>query len=151
MLTQSGLFSGHGIEIGGDKRKTPEFTPEFLNRIDEIVVFHGLSRQAIGSIVDLQLAKAVERLAERKITLTVDASALEFIANEGYDPTYGARPLRRAIQRFLLDPLALQLLDGKFTEGDTVTVSVDKGGKALLPPVKPVKITPRWLNATACI
>jgi len=102
------------------------FKPEFLNRIDEIVVFRSLSREALERIVDLQLEQAARRLTERKMTLEVDAAAREFLAKEGYEPQYGARPLRRAIQKRLLDPLALAILDGHFKEGAAIHVSVNK-------------------------
>jgi ATP-dependent Clp protease ATP-binding subunit ClpB len=102
------------------------FKPEFLNRIDEIVVFRSLSREALERIVDLQLEQAGRRLTERKMTLEVDRKAREFLAREGYEPQYGARPLRRAIQKRLLDPLALAILDGHFKEGAAIRVSVNK-------------------------
>jgi len=102
------------------------FKPEFLNRIDEIVVFRSLSREALARIVDLQLELAARRLTERKMTLEVDAAARAFLAKEGYEPQYGARPLRRAIQKRLLDPLALAILDGHFKEGAAIHVSVNK-------------------------
>jgi len=102
------------------------FKPEFLNRIDEIVVFRSLSREALERIVDLQLELAARRLGERKMTLEVDRKAREFLAKEGYEPQYGARPLRRAIQKRLLDPLALAILDGHFHEGAAIRVSVNK-------------------------
>jgi ATP-dependent Clp protease ATP-binding subunit ClpB len=107
------------------------FRPEFLNRIDEIVIFTNLTREALVHVVDLQLAEAGKRLVERKLTLDVDAKARLFLAEEGYEPAYGARPLRRAIQRKLLDPLSLAILEGKFAEGDMVKVRLAKGGGAL--------------------
>jgi ATP-dependent Clp protease ATP-binding subunit ClpB len=103
------------------------FRPEFLNRVDEIIIFKPLSREQIKSIVDIQLERLRQRLAERHITLKLAPAAMELIANEGYDPNYGARPLKRVIQRRIQDPLALAILDGKFAEGDTVLVDVEKG------------------------
>jgi ATP-dependent Clp protease ATP-binding subunit ClpB len=103
------------------------FRPEFLNRVDEIIIFKPLSREQIKSIVDIQLERLRQRLAERHITLKLSPAAMELIANEGYDPNYGARPLKRVIQRRIQDPLALAILDGKFSEGDTVLVDVEKG------------------------
>jgi ATP-dependent Clp protease ATP-binding subunit ClpB len=98
------------------------FRPEFLNRIDEIVVFEPLSREQIGEIVDLQLERLRTRLAERHIVLELTDAAKEALAEEGWDPAYGARPLKRAIQRRVENPLALRLLEGDFADGDTVRV-----------------------------
>ncbi len=102
------------------------FRPEFLNRIDEIVLFHPLDREHLKRIVDIQLAAVLKRMADRHIEIELSEAAKEFLVREGYDPTYGARPLKRAIQRLILDPLALQVLEGKFAEGDTVVVDVEK-------------------------
>jgi ATP-dependent Clp protease ATP-binding subunit ClpB len=103
------------------------FRPEFLNRVDEIIIFKPLSREQIKHIVDIQLERLRKRLAERRITLQLTPAALDLIANEGYDPVYGARPLKRVIQRRIQDPLAMAVLDGKFREGDTVLVDAEKG------------------------
>ena len=105
------------------------FRPEFLNRIDDTIFFHALSREHIKAIVDIQLRSVLKRLEDRKIHLELTAAAKDFLVGEGYDPTYGARPLKRAVQRWLLDPLALQVLEGVFTDGDTVIV--DAGGDGL--------------------
>jgi len=112
--------------------RTPEelrdrFRPEFLNRIDEIVRFEPLTRDQIGSIVELQLARLRERLAERGLGLELTDDAKEHLAEAGWDPAYGARPLKRAIQRLVENPLALSLLHGDFAEGDTVRVDVGDG------------------------
>jgi len=96
--------------------------PEFLNRIDEIVIFLPLSRDQIARIVDLQLGHLRKRLAERRLELEVTDAAKMLLAREGYDPTYGARPLKRTIQRLVQNPLALKLLEHEFAEGDTVVV-----------------------------
>jgi ATP-dependent Clp protease ATP-binding subunit ClpB len=103
------------------------FRPEFLNRVDEIIIFNPLTREQIYRIVQIQLEALRKRLAERRITLSLTPAALELIANEGYDPTYGARPLKRVIQRRLQDPLALEILNGTFIEGDTVEVDAQDG------------------------
>jgi ATP-dependent Clp protease ATP-binding subunit ClpB len=103
------------------------FRPEFLNRVDETIIFDRLSDEDITQIVTIQLARLVQRLADQKLTLTVSDAAKKHLAREGYDPVYGARPLKRVIQRELLDPLALAILDGTFREGDTVTADVDAG------------------------
>jgi ATP-dependent Clp protease ATP-binding subunit ClpB len=103
------------------------FRPEFLNRIDEIVEFRPLSKEQIGEIVELQLRRVEARLAERGLRLELTDAAKETLAEAGWDPTYGARPLKRAIQRLLENPLALRLLEGEFAEGDTVRVDAKDG------------------------
>jgi ATP-dependent Clp protease ATP-binding subunit ClpB len=103
------------------------FRPEFLNRIDEIVEFRALSREQLGEIVDLQLERLRERLAERELALELTDAAKEALAEAGWDPTYGARPLKRAIQRLLENPLALRLLEGDFAAGDTILVDAQHG------------------------
>jgi ATP-dependent Clp protease ATP-binding subunit ClpB len=107
------------------------FRPEFLNRVDDVVVFRPLDREQIGSIVEIQLGRLRRLLAERDIELEVTAPARERIADEGYDPVFGARPLKRAIQRLVQNPLALEVLEGRFREGDTVVVDVDRDGGGL--------------------
>src|ERR687897_67102 len=103
------------------------FRPEFLNRIDEIVVFDALTREQLGEIVELQLARLRERLAERGLSLELTDLAKEVVAEAGWDPTYGPRPLKRALQRLVENPLALRLLEGDFAEGDTVLVDAADG------------------------
>ena len=109
------------------------FRPEFLNRIDEMVIFHQLSREQLRQIVELQLQRVRTRLQERHITLDVMPEALDFIGNEGFDPVYGARPLKRVIQRRVLDHLAIEMLGGNIREGDTVRVGVKEGELVLTP------------------
>ncbi|NUP90042.1 MAG: ATP-dependent chaperone ClpB [Candidatus Sumerlaeia bacterium] len=101
------------------------FRPEFLNRIDEVIVFHPLTGEEIVRIVDLQIGQLLRRLEGRHIGVVITDDAKRLLAREGYDPRYGARPLRRAIQRLVLDPLALEMLEGKITSGQTVTVDAD--------------------------
>ncbi len=108
------------------------FRPEFINRIDEIVVFHPLTRDDLSKIVDIQMRRVAELLAERGYTLEISEAAREYIADVGYDPDFGARPLKRAIQRELQDPLALQILSGEFSEGDLVRVDRDSEGEGLI-------------------
>jgi ATP-dependent Clp protease ATP-binding subunit ClpB len=103
------------------------FRPEFLNRVDEVVEFHPLTRDQIADIVELQLARLRERLAERGLPLELTDAAKELVAEAGWDPTYGARPLKRALQRLVENPLALRLLEGDFAEGDTVRVDARDG------------------------
>ncbi|HVP83851.1 MAG TPA: ATP-dependent chaperone ClpB [Rhizomicrobium sp.] len=104
------------------------FRPEFLNRLDEIILFHRLTRANMDKIVDIQVAHLKRLLADRKIDIELDAKAREWLANAGYDPVYGARPLKRVIQRRLQDPLAQLLLEGKIADGAKVKVSVGKAG-----------------------
>ncbi len=106
---------------------TSTFKPEFLNRIDETVIFHRLSREDITRIVDVQVAMLTERVHERGIEIELTDQARELVGNLGYDPTYGARPLKRVIQSKLVDRLALKLLEGEFSEGDTVRIGADAG------------------------
>ena len=101
------------------------FRPEFLNRIDDIIVFNKLSREHLGKIVDLRLADVERLLADKKIVMEVSERAKELLLSDGYDEQFGARPLKRSIQRLIQDPLALKLLDGTFGEGDTVIVDRD--------------------------
>ena len=103
------------------------FRPEFLNRVDEVIVFRPLTREQLASIVDIQVARLVRRLAERKIGLELTEAARALLAERGRDPVYGARPLKRTIQRLVQDELATRLLRGEFTEGDTVVVDVSGG------------------------
>jgi ATP-dependent Clp protease ATP-binding subunit ClpB len=103
------------------------FRPEFLNRIDEVVEFHALNREQLGEIVELQLRRLRDRLVDRGLDLELTASAKELVAEAGWDPTYGARPLKRALQRLVENPLALRLLEGEFAEGDTVRVDAKDG------------------------
>jgi ATP-dependent Clp protease ATP-binding subunit ClpB len=105
-----------------------DFRPEFLNRIDEIIFFHPLGREHMKEIVDIQVAGLMKRLSERKIQLGLTDAAKEYLVREGYDPAYGARPLKRTIQRRVLDPLALRVLEGAFLDGDTIVVDIDRDG-----------------------
>jgi ATP-dependent Clp protease ATP-binding subunit ClpB len=104
------------------------FRPEFLNRIDEIIFFHPLDREHLKKIIDIQIANLVKRLEERKIHVQLTDAAKEKLVREGYDPVYGARPLKRTIQRLVLDPLALRVLEGDFLEGNTVVVDAGREG-----------------------
>jgi ATP-dependent Clp protease ATP-binding subunit ClpB len=125
--------TGEGGTINeGARREVMEalrahFRPEFLNRIDEIIFFHALTREHLKRIIDIQIAGLVRRLEERKIHVELTDPAKELLVQQGYDPTYGARPLKRTIQRRVLDPLAMRVLEGDFGEGDTVAVGADGG------------------------
>jgi ATP-dependent Clp protease ATP-binding subunit ClpB len=108
-----------------------QFKPEFLNRIDDIVVFHPLGRGELDRIVELQLGQLMKLLAERKLTLRLTDAAKRRLGEAGYDPVFGARPLKRAVQRLLQNPLALAVLEGRFKEGDTIVADAREGGEGL--------------------
>jgi len=108
------------------------FKPEFLNRVDEIITFHALSKDDLSAIVDIQLEGLRRRLAERGFTLEVDGAAKKFLIEAGYDPAYGARPLKRTIQHHLQDALAMRILEGEFTEGDTIVATAGGPGEGIL-------------------
>src|SRR5439155_2469974 len=105
------------------------FRPEFVNRLDEIIVFHPLGKEEIAGIVDIQMRLLQDRLADRKLTVTVTPAAREYLAVKGYDPAFGARPLKRLIQKEVQDALALKLLSGEIREGDLV--EIDRGPEGL--------------------
>jgi len=106
-----------------------KFRPEFLNRIDETVVFHALDAGHLRKIVNLQIDLLRKRLDDRRIALEVDNAVLDALAKEGFDPTFGARPLKRLIQRKIQNPLAMMLLEGKFADGDRVRAALSKKGE----------------------
>src|SRR5438445_6136944 len=105
------------------------FRPEFLNRIDDVIIFHALDLGHIKRIIEIQLRALTKMIAERGLTLDISEAAKDHIAREGYDPAFGARPLKRALQREIIDPLAIRLLEGKFKPGDTVFVNIAPNGK----------------------
>jgi ATP-dependent Clp protease ATP-binding subunit ClpB len=107
------------------------FKPEFLNRVDDVIIFRPLGQEEIGRIVDLQIERVKKLVQDRKLTLEVTPAAKSLIAAEGYDPVYGARPLKRAIQRLMQNPLAMAVLEGQYSEGDTITVDRAKDGTSL--------------------
>jgi ATP-dependent Clp protease ATP-binding subunit ClpB len=128
------LSTGEGGESSSQARAQvlqavrAHFRPEFLNRLDEIILFHRLSREDMDSIVDIQMARLSKLLADRKIEIVLDSRARDWLATAGYDPVYGARPLKRVIQRRLQDPLAQMLLEGEIGDGSKVKVSAGKSG-----------------------
>ena len=128
------------VKDGGDMKAAREyvlaevktkFRPEFLNRLDEIIVFHRLQRAEMGRIVDIQFARLQKLLADRKITATLDDAARTWLANQGYDPQYGARPLKRVIQKSVQDTLAAMILEGTVKDGDDVRIGVQAGAIAI--------------------
>ncbi len=122
-----------GADAGAAKRDVMDavkahFRPEFLNRLDEIIVFDRLGRADMDGIVDIQMARLLKRLAGRNIRLELDEAAKKWLADEGYDPVFGARPLKRVIQKAIQDPLAEALLGGEVKDGDSVPVSAGADG-----------------------
>jgi len=107
------------------------FNPEFLNRVDDAIVFHPLDRTHISSIVQILLKDVRKRLAEEELTLTLTDAGVDFLVKHGYDEAYGARPLRRAIQRYIEDPLSEKILVGEFSKGDEIEVDVSQDGAKL--------------------
>jgi ATP-dependent Clp protease ATP-binding subunit ClpB len=105
------------------------FRPEFLNRVDEVVIFRALPKEIILKILDLQIRELRERLQGRKIDIEISAAAQKKLADRGYDPVYGARPLKRILQQDIQNPLAMQILEGRYAEGDTVRVDLDEKGE----------------------
>jgi ATP-dependent Clp protease ATP-binding subunit ClpB len=136
MTSNAGTELMNGREEGSDEKRRElvmaalrqQFRPEFLNRVDEIIVFHGLSREHLKEIVEIQVRHLQQRLADRHLEIELTGAAKAFLANEGYDPAYGARPLKRVIQRQVQDPLALKLLQGDLGEGDRVKIDALDGG-----------------------
>ena len=126
-------FLTEGIDVGIAEERVlgslrDHFRPEFLNRVDEIVVFRRLDREQLDTIVGLQLGDLRRRIADRGLSIEVSPAAMHALAEEGYDPAYGARPLKRVIQKRIQDPLALRLLTGEFASGDTVVVDASSTG-----------------------
>jgi ATP-dependent Clp protease ATP-binding subunit ClpB len=119
---------GSDTEISDAKVETvmnalrSHFRPEFVNRVDDMVVFHPLTREHIRRIVDVQLKRLASRLDERRIRIALSDAARDFLGNAGFDPAYGARPLKRAIQRHVLDPLAMEILEGTITDDSVVYI-----------------------------
>jgi len=126
---QDGALS-EGVRRQVTEALRQHFRPEFLNRVDEIIIFHALGLEHMKRIINIQIHGLLKRLEDRKIHVELTDAAKRFIVSEGYDPMYGARPLKRTIQRRVLDPLALRVLEGDFREGDLVTVDV--GDNALV-------------------
>jgi ATP-dependent Clp protease ATP-binding subunit ClpB len=140
IIMTSNIGSQYITELAGNYRAMKSrvedaikesFKPEFINRIDEIIIFRSLTQEDLKRIVDLQVALMAKRTAERNITLTFSEKLRETLAKEGYDAVYGARPLKRLIQKKIQDPLAMQMLDGEVKEGDTITVDADDLGNVL--------------------
>jgi ATP-dependent Clp protease ATP-binding subunit ClpB len=141
LIMTSNLGSQYILEMGTENWEQVEtkvlellrqtFRPEFLNRVDDVIIFRPLSSEDIAKIVDLQIARFARLMAERKLGLEVTAAAKQLLVAEGYDPVYGARPLKRAIQRLVQNPLALAVLEGQYTDGDRVRVDRAKDGTHL--------------------
>ena len=136
IVMTSNIGSEHILDVAGDDSRYEEmhrrvmealrkhFRPEFLNRVDDLILFHALSKNELSQIVGLQIKKIQAMLSDQKIGLEITAAAQTFIADAGYDPAYGARPLKRAIQRQLQNPIATKILENAFMEGDTILIDV---------------------------
>jgi ATP-dependent Clp protease ATP-binding subunit ClpC len=124
--TQKQGYEDMKKKVMTEMRKT--FRPEFLNRLDDIIVFHELAEEQLRNIVDLMVKDLQSRLAERKLGIKLTEKAKSWLVREGYDPVYGARPLRRVIERYVENPLSTKLLRGELKEGDTVKIDLVKGG-----------------------
>lgn len=131
IIMTSNIGSQYLMDVAGDEKKIEnevmaalrsQFKPEFLNRVDDLIIFHPLKEEQIESIVDIQLKRFEKLLSDKKMHLEVSKDAKKLLAKEGFDPAYGARPLKRAIQRSLQDPLSMAILEGRFKEGDTIKV-----------------------------
>jgi len=144
------MTSNLGSELWADRQKAvtrdeitrtlqAQFRPEFLNRIDEIVVFHALTRENIAEIVGIQLKRVDKLLEDKGFHLEVSPAARDWLGLVGYDPDYGARPLKRAIQRELQDPLAIKILTGDFKPGETILVEKGTDGLTFTPLVEPAE------------
>jgi ATP-dependent Clp protease ATP-binding subunit ClpC len=112
------------------------FRPEFLNRLDEVIVFHELNEAQLRQVVDLLARDLEKRLSDRKLTIEITESAKSWLAKEGYDPVYGARPLRRALEKYVENPLSVKVLGGEFKEGDTIIVDTGIEGLIFTPKKK---------------
>ena len=142
LIMTSNIGSQHIIDLGVDDEEEMRsrvmdalrghFKPEFLNRVDDVVIFHALREEQIGFILDIQLDQLGQRLADRRLTLVLEKDAREWLAKRGYDPQYGARPLKRLIQREVQDPLAMRILEGEFAEGTTVRGTLAEGGEKIV-------------------
>jgi ATP-dependent Clp protease ATP-binding subunit ClpB len=140
IIMTSNLGSQYIQDLSDGKRQDMErlvtaalrdaFKPEFLNRIDEFIIFNSLGREEIKSIVEIQLKRLRQNLANRKMALAFTDRAKALLADNGYDPVYGARPLKRTIQRLIQDPLAVKILEGEFMEGDRI--KIDSAGDGLI-------------------
>jgi ATP-dependent Clp protease ATP-binding subunit ClpC len=129
MSAESADYEGMKEKILGQAKKV--FKPEFLNRLDDLIVFHMLEKSDLEKIVELEISKVVERLSHKSIAVKIEEAAKELLIEHGYDPQYGARPMRRSVEKHLEDPLAEHLLRGDVKDGDRVTISTDKDGKNL--------------------
>jgi ATP-dependent Clp protease ATP-binding subunit ClpB len=141
LIMTSNVGSQYIVELGEDQREEMErrvlealrshFRPEFLNRVDDVIIYRQLQREHIGRIVEIQLARVRRLLAQRRIELELTEEAKALLAEKGYDPHYGARPLKRVVQRLVQDPLALRILEGEFPDGSRITADARVSGEAI--------------------
>ncbi len=131
LIMEHGTGHPERLQTQIDELMHRKFKPEFLNRIDEIITFHSLSKEDLAKIVDIQLVLLRKRMEEQKFHVELTGAAKDFLVEVGYDPAFGARPLKRAIQHYILDGLAMEILDGRFQEGDTVLIDAAGDGRSL--------------------
>jgi ATP-dependent Clp protease ATP-binding subunit ClpB len=141
LVLTSNVGSQFIVDLGEDQAEEMErrvmealraqFKPEFLNRVDDVIIYHQLSREHIGRIVTIQLGRVRKLLAERRLELELTEEAKQLLADRGFDPHYGARPLKRVIQRMVQDPLAMKILEGEFPEGSKILADARVSGEAL--------------------
>ncbi|MBI5236897.1 MAG: AAA family ATPase, partial [Deltaproteobacteria bacterium] len=138
IIMTSNIGSGHIAELSGEKdyeeiRKRvtgalkEAFKPEFLNRVDDIIIFHPLTKEVMKSVVDIQLGRLTKLLKEKRVAITLTDAAKARLAEAGYDPVYGARSLKRLLQKEVVDPVAMKLLEREFREDDSITIGCEKG------------------------
>jgi ATP-dependent Clp protease ATP-binding subunit ClpB len=128
-ILEHGTEDWEAIEKQVTSALRQHFRPEFLNRVDDVIIFRPLGEAEIEHIIELQLKRLEKLLADRKLQIELTPKAKHFLAKQGYDPALGARPLKRAIQRLIQNPLALAVLEGKFLEGDKIKVDLDENGQ----------------------
>ncbi|MCB0155153.1 MAG: AAA family ATPase, partial [Anaerolineae bacterium] len=121
-----GTFEDSRIKTDVHDALRKHFRPQFLNRIDEIIIFHTLTKEQVSLIVDLQMKEIAERLGDHGITIELTDAARDWVADQGYDPAFGARPLRRTLQKQVESPLSVRLLRGEFKEGDTIVIDYNE-------------------------
>ena len=142
LIMTSNIGSHHIVELSEESDRTQmesrvmealksHFKPEFLNRVDDVMIFHQLAREQIGHIAEIQLERVRKLLTDRRLELELTPRAMELVADRGYDPQYGARPLKRVIQRMVQDPLAIRILEGEFPEGSKIVADVDEASDGL--------------------
>jgi ATP-dependent Clp protease ATP-binding subunit ClpB len=141
LILTSNIGSQYIVDLGADQQDEMErrvmealrghFRPEFLNRVDDVIIYHQLQKEEIHRIADIQLARVQKLLTDRRLSLELSEAAKNLLSERGFDPQYGARPLKRVIQRMVQDPLAIRILEGEFEEGSKIRADVSEAGDSL--------------------